>query len=46
MRDLNFTILQCKKPHSVYQIEAPPVDQEDDEPYEPVADGFRWTTPR
>ncbi|XP_033744669.1 uncharacterized protein LOC117330483 isoform X1 [Pecten maximus] len=36
---------KCKKSHSVYQIEAPPIDQDDEEPYQPVEDGFRWATP-
>ncbi|KAK3103976.1 hypothetical protein FSP39_023382, partial [Pinctada imbricata] len=36
---------KCKKPHSVYQIEAPRLNQDDEEPYVPVTDGFRWTAP-
>ncbi|XP_052779768.1 uncharacterized protein LOC128217013 isoform X4 [Mya arenaria] len=36
---------KCKKHHSVYEIEAPGMEHGDDDPYVPVKDGFRWTTP-
>ncbi|ESO91438.1 hypothetical protein LOTGIDRAFT_153880 [Lottia gigantea] len=36
---------KCKKSHSVYEIEAPPLGYSDDEPYIPTKDGFRWSAP-
>ncbi|XP_048739977.2 uncharacterized protein LOC125654190 isoform X5 [Ostrea edulis] len=36
---------KCKKHHCVYQIEAPTLDQDDEEPYQPVQNGFRWSQP-
>ncbi|XP_063446523.1 uncharacterized protein LOC134726026 isoform X8 [Mytilus trossulus] len=36
---------KCKKLHSVYQIEAPTGEHGDDEPYEPVQNGFRSSVP-
>ncbi|CAC5396477.1 unnamed protein product [Mytilus coruscus] len=36
---------KCKKLHSVYQIEAPSDEHGDDEPYEPVQNGFRSSIP-
>ncbi|XP_067685414.1 uncharacterized protein [Haliotis asinina] len=36
---------KCKKHHSIYQVEAPAMDLEEDEPYIPIKDGFRWTVP-
>ncbi|XP_076447663.1 uncharacterized protein LOC143284653 isoform X3 [Babylonia areolata] len=36
---------KCKKSHSVYQIEPPGMDHNDDDAYEPAQDGFKWTTP-
>ncbi|XP_055958273.1 uncharacterized protein LOC126828357 [Patella vulgata] len=36
---------KCKKSHSIYQIEAPPIGYSDQEPYIPTKDGFRWSAP-
>ncbi|XP_046358181.2 uncharacterized protein LOC124136325 [Haliotis rufescens] len=36
---------KCKKHHSIYQVEAPSIDLDEDEPYIPIKDGFRWTVP-
>nr|XP_034305803.1 uncharacterized protein LOC105321045 isoform X1 [Crassostrea gigas] len=36
---------KCKKHHCVYQIEAPALNQDDEEPYQPVQNGFRWSQP-
>ncbi|GFR62052.1 hypothetical protein ElyMa_001861900 [Elysia marginata] len=33
---------KCQKLHHVYQIDAPPLDHRDDQPYEPTPDGFKW----
>ncbi|XP_025107507.1 uncharacterized protein LOC112572161 isoform X5 [Pomacea canaliculata] len=37
--------LKCKKTHSVYQIEPPSLDHNEEDPYEPTRDGFKWATP-
>ncbi|KAL5013162.1 hypothetical protein ScPMuIL_007432 [Solemya velum] len=36
---------RCRKPHAVYEIEAPMMEHSDEEPYKPVKEGFRWASP-